>query len=397
MSFENFISYRYLTSKKGRFLSFLNFISIAGVAIGVASLIVVTGVMTGFGNNLREKIIGTTPHIMVEKEGGITDYDQIRLKINTLPAVVDSSPYIQGNIFLEEHSQAVGVVMRGIVPSTENHITKVDQYIVKGKMEDLGSNKVFIGSGLARYFGYSVGDTVTLIAPSSGVAGKGWRYTLTIAGIFKTGMADYDMNLILVDLAQAQQILNLPSDIVSGIGVKVHDPYKADIVKQQIYGLLGYSFLLKSWIDINQNLFQALFLEKWGLFLILTMMILIASFNIISTLIVTVTSKIHDIGILQSIGVTKKSIKKIFTRQGMSIGMVGIFWGLIGGIGISYILKTYVKVPAEIYSIDHVPVELQTSDMIITVLAAFLISYLATIYPASRAAKLQPVEALRYE
>ncbi len=397
MKYENWISYRYLTEKKGRFLSFLNFISIAGVAIGVMALIVVTAVMTGFGNNLREKIIGTTPHIMIEKETGVQDYTQVQEKINAIEGVVASAAYIQGNIFLENTGQAMGVAIRGIIPAEEKHITKVDQYLVKGGMEDLKGDGVIVGKELARYFGYTLGDTITLISPGSGIAGQGWRYSLTIVGIFSTGMVDYDMNLVLVSLPKAQEIFNMSEDTSTGIGVKVVNPDQVKEVKKQLYAVLGYGFLIRSWIDMNRNLFEALFLEKWGLFLILTLMILVASFNIISTLIVTVTSKIHDIGILQSIGVSKKSIRKIFTNQGVFIGFMGIALGVVSGVGICYVLGNYIQVPKEIYSIDHVPVDLQMFDMCMIVGAAMIISYLATIYPAAKAANLQPVEALRYE
>lgn len=397
MNYENWISYRYLTASKGRFLSFLNLVSVAGVAIGVTALIVVTGVMTGFGNNLREKIIGTTPHVMVEKETGVRAFDKIRGQINAVEGVVGSSAYIQGSVFLESAGQATGIFIRGIVPETERQVTKVDQYLVKGKLKDLAGDGVFIGSELARYFGYTVGDTVVIISPRSGIAGRGWRHELTVQGIFNSGMADYDMNLILVHLKKAQDIFGLERDAATGIGVKLKDPYAAKKIKDAIYGVLGYGFLVRTWIDINRNLFEALFLEKWGLFIILTLMVLVASFNIISTLIVTVTSKIHDIGILQSIGVPRRSIRRIFTRQGIFIGAMGTFWGLAGGIGASYILRTYVKVPQEIYSIDHVPVDLQPADIAVIVGAAMVISYLAAIYPAARAASLQPVEALRYE
>lgn len=397
MNYENWISYRYMSASKGRFLSFLNFISIAGVAVGVASLIVVTGIMTGFGNNLREKIIGTSSHVSVEKEIGIKDYSSLLPQLKGIKGVVGVSPYIQGNIFIENEGHALGLVIRGIDPQTEPQVTKVKAYLKKGEFSDLNNGGIIIGSELARYFGYSLGDTVTLIAPGSGLSGQSWRYELKISGVFTTGMVDYDTNLVLVSIKKAQEMFGLPADQVTGIGMKLGNPYQAKTIKNDVYRILGYSYNVKTWIDVNRNLFDALFLEKWGLFIILSLMVLVASFNIISTLIVTVSSKIHDIGILQSIGVPQRSIRKIFTKQGIFIGLLGTFWGLVGGITISYLLHNYFKVPQEIYSIDKVPVELQPLDVLATVVAAMVISYLATIYPAAKAAKLQPVEALRYE
>lgn len=397
MKYENWISYRYLIASKGRFLKFLNIVSIAGVAIGVAALIIVMSVMTGFGNNLREKIIGTLPHIMIQRESGIENYMQTIERVRKVEGVAGAAPFIQGSIFLENEGQAVGLAVRGIDPNLEGQVTKVETYLKQGKLSDLDDKSIVVGKELARYYGFKLGDSLTLIAPNAGISGKSWRYTFNIVGIFNTGMADYDLNLVLINLTKAQEIFGFAANTSMGVGVKLTNPYHSQEIKEKMFTLLGPQYSLRTWIDINRSLFEALFLEKWGLFLILTMMVLVASFNIISTLIVTVTSKVHDIGILQAIGVPKKMIRKIFTKQGIYIGMLGTLWGTGFGLGVCYVLRHFIRVPAEIYSIDHVPVEIQPFDIGAIVAASLLITYLATIYPAIKASKLEPVEALRYE
>ena len=399
MKYENWISLKYLTAPKDRFISVINFVSIFGIAIGVMALIVVIAVMTGFDNDLRDKIIGTNAHLVIEKETGVQNLDEIRNTIDALGGIAGSTPYIHGSIFLEDDGQAQGVGIRGIHPKTEASVTKVKDYLVKGKLDDLTGDGVILGSELAVYHGYELGDTVMVIAPASGLAGQGWRHQLKVVGIFTSGMYDYDMNLILVNLAKAQEIFNFPAGTATGISVRLKDVYKAAEVKKKIQKILGYQFTVRTWIEANSNFFAALRLEKFAMFVILILIVLVASFNIISTLIVTVTSKIKDIGILKSIGVPKSSIRRIFTLEGLCLGVIGTFWGLAGGVGLCLLLKKYqfIKLPADIYYVDRLPVVLDVWDISAIVVSALLISFLATLYPAAKAASLEPVEALRYE
>lgn len=394
MNYTFWISLRYLTARnKESFISLISLISILGVAIGVMALIVVLAVMTGFDNDLKDKIIGTNAHILIEKSEGINDYPRLKNVLEAIKGIKETSPYINGRVFIQQDNRIITVAIRGINSREEQNVTKIKDYLAQGSL-DLSGSDVLIGRELANYLGLSLGDAISLVYPTQKSARQ-----LKIKGIFNSGMYDYDMNLIFVDIKEAQNIFGLGKDVITGAALKLENVYQAESLKQEIFKSLGFSYIVHTWVEINRNFFAALRLEKVTMFIILTLIVLVASFNIISTLIVIVTSKIKDIGILKSVGVSSRGIKRIFTLEGLFIGAAGTFLGVVSGVVLCILLKRYqfIQLPPEIYYINKLPVALQWQDIGVVVAASILISFLSTIYPASRAAKLNPVEALRYE
>jgi lipoprotein-releasing system permease protein len=366
---------------------------VLGVAVGVCALIVVIGVMSGFDNELRDKIIGANSHIIVEQEGGIADAAALIKKIETEPHVVSAAPFLDGQAFIRAKDTMQGVSIRGIVAGEEVKVSKLGSYIKSGSMAALKDSGMLIGTEMAQRFALKLGDTVSVLSPVDG-SSKDFK----VAGTFNSGYYEYDSSLAFVDLKDAQELFGAEGK-AGGIGVKIDDEYLAPQLRVKFQKELGFPFYVKTWIDLNRSLFSALKLEKLAMFWILALIVTVACFNIAATMIMVVMEKTKDIGILKAIGADNNSIRLIFTLQGFIVGAVGTALGVAGGLGLGYLLEKYqfIKLPRDIYYIDRFPVDIQYTDVAAIVVAALAISLLACLYPAWQASRLNPVDALRYE
>ena len=393
MRYELFLALRYLNGlrRSQPFVSVIALISVLGVAVGVAALLVVLGVMSGFDADLEAKIVGSNPHLVVHVEDGVAGGELLR-KIGSIPGVVAASPFIQTQALVRIGDQATGVLLRGIDPEGELRVTGLADSVKEGRWPP-GPGQLIVGSELAHRWGLHPGSAIAVIAGE-----KPKPHPMEVAGLFTTGMYDYDLNLVLASNETVQQLLGTP-DRISGIGVRLEAAMKAPAMKKVLQQQLGYPYWVTTWMDMNQNLFSALKLEKLTMFIILTLIILVACFNIIATLLMMVVGKTKEVGILKSVGATSGSVRRIFTFAGLMIGVMGTFVGVAIGLGLCAALAKYqfIQLPAEVYYIDKLPVKLEWRDVSSVVLAAIGISWLACLYPAWAAARMQPSEALRYE
>ncbi len=395
MRYELFLALRYLGGlrRSQPFVSVIAAISVLGIALGVAALLVVLGVMSGFDADLQAKIVGANPHLIVEREGGITEVAPLLESIRKIPGVVDAAPFVQTQVLLRRGDDASGVILRGIDPASswQAPVMKFERPLAESWPP--GPQELILGSELMRRWGLKAGDSVTVIGGQ-----KGFKVPMTVVAEFSTGMYEYDMHLAFCSIETAQQLIGWEGRF-SGIGVQLNDPMRAPSMKETLQREIGFPHWVVTWMDLNRNLFAALKLEKVTMFLILTLIVLVACFNIVATLLMVVVSKTKEVGILKAVGATQGSIRRIFTFAGLLIGGLGTLLGTGLGLALCGALAKYqfIQLPAEIYYIDRLPVKLEGPDVLTVIGAALVISWGACLYPAAVAARLQPAEALRYE
>jgi lipoprotein-releasing system permease protein len=402
--YELFIGLRYLKAKKKqRSISVNTLISIGGVTLGVMATIIVLSVMTGAQDYLRERILGIKSHVVVMEYGGnLKNYKVVMEKVKSRSHVISAAPFVLGQGMLTSETKAVGVLIRGIDPEMEKGVTELTKYMKEGRIEPLSEEGLIIGKELSRNLSAFPGDKLRLLSPFGTLTPMGLApkiKELKVVGIFDSGMYEFDSNLAYVSLREAQKFFNFGGS-VTGIDVKIDNIYKAKIVADDIAEFLGMPYFARDWMQMNRNLFSALKLEKIAMFIILILIIFVAAFNIISTLIMIVMEKNREIAILKSMGATNKAIMNVFMVQGIIIGITGTVLGIMSGYLVCYFLKTYqfISLPSDIYyGLTHLPVKMNVFDFLVVSASALVITLIATIYPSWQAARLDPIEPLRYE
>ena len=412
-AYELFIGLRYTRAKRrNHFISFISLISMLGMALGVLALIVVLSVMNGFQKEIRERMLGASPQLEIVTDGGrLNDWQTVLSKVTQNPQITAVAPYISGQGMLSYGQNVQGVLVRGIDPAREAVITELASKFKTGNLGDLRSGEfgIVLGSDLAHALNVRLNDRIVLITPQGLITPAGMIPRLKqfrIVGIFEIGMAPYDNSLALININDAQKLFQL-GDAVTGLSAKLHDLDLAPRVADELQQQLPPDLYANDWTHQNSNYFRAVKIEKKMMFIILSLIVAVAAFNIVSTLVMAVTDKQADIAILRTLGASPRSIMKIFIVQGVIIGLVGTLLGSIGGIVLALNLNTVVPfiehlfhvqfLAKDVYYISELPSDLHYHEVALIAGMSFLISLLATLYPSYRAAQTQPAEALRYE
>ncbi|CAG0956294.1 Lipoprotein-releasing system transmembrane protein LolE [Geobacteraceae bacterium] len=419
MAYELFIGLRYLKAKrKQTFISVITFISILGITVGVTALIIVLSVMTGFEENLREKILGINANVVVTELGGqMRGYKEVSERVLEVPGVVGATPFTYNQAMISASGGVVGSVIRGLDLETTGTVTVLPDKIKEGSIEGLrpplsaGTEAagIIIGRELARNIGVSLGDTVNVISPMGTMTPAGpvpRMAAFKVAGIFELGMYEYDSSMAFISIENAQAFFRM-GDAVTGVEVKITDIYEAEKIANDIMMEIKGPYWTRTWMEMNRNLFSALKLEKAAMFIILALIIMVAALNIISTLIMVVMEKGKDIAILKSLGATSGGIMRIFMIEGIVIGVIGTLLGTTLGVVAALNLEAIVQfietvfqfkvLPPSIYYIDKFPSKVEPAFVAAIALISIGISFLATLYPSWQASRFDPVEGLRYE
>lgn len=410
---ELFIGLRYTRAKRrNHFISFISLTSIMGIALGVTALITVLSVMNGFQREVRNGILGMTAHATLTGiDGTLGDWRNLEAEVVRHPRILGTAPYIEAQGMLTNGQVVSGVLIRGVLPGEEPKVSYIDKKMVAGQLSDLtpGAFGIVLGRELAGYLGVGVGDKVTLVTPQATVTPVGVLPRLkrfTVKGIFHVGNNEYDGNLALMQLEDAARLFQMEGK-VSGLRLKLDDLFVAPALVRELMRQLPAQYFGTDWTRQHVSFFRAVALEKRIMFIILTLIVAVAAFNIVSTMVMVVTDKQADIAILRTLGATPMSILAIFMVQGMLIGIAGTVLGMLGGVSLALNIETIVPLieqafgiqflSADVYLISEVPSDMHWSDVLNISVVAFVLSLLATLYPAWRAARCQPAEALRYE
>lgn len=408
-----YIGLRYTKAKRrNHFISFISLISMFGVALGVAALITVLSVMNGFEKELRERILGMTSHAYITGiDGNLADWRLLDSLIVNQPRLLDSAPFVEGQAMLSQGNRVRGTMIRGIDPQLEPKVSAIGEKVIQGQLDTLqpGSFGIILGKDLARFMGVTTGDKITLITPHvsptpAGVLPRLKR--LNVVGIFEIGMYEYDSALAVMNIDDAAKLFRIPGK-VTGLRLEFDDVYQAPIITRNILQTLPNHYLGIDWTYQHANFFRALKTEKTVMFVILLLIVAVAAFNIVSTLIMMVTDKQSDIAILRTLGMTPGNIMAIFMVQGTLIGLFGTLLGVIGGVALALNVENiiasieqmlgYQFLPADVYYISNLPSDLHWNDVTLIAITAFALSLLSTLYPSWRAAQTKPAEALRYD
>ena len=410
-SFETMIGLRYVRARRrNHFISFISMSSMIGVALGVMALITVISVMNGFEKELKDRILGMASHAVIEELNGLKDWQLVINNIKDHPEIVGAAPYFHAEGMLTKDKIVNGVIIRGILPHEETNVAIVAEKMIEGDLNDLISTEfnIILGAELVRKLNLEIGDKVTLVAPQANFTPAGILPRLkrfTLIGIFEVGMHEFDGGLALIHMDDALRLFRKSNP--TGIRLKTNNILKAPTISREIASQLSSKYWVIDWTQRHSNFFRALKTEKTVMFVILTLIVAVAAFNIISTLVMAVSDKQSDIAVLRTLGASPKSILKIFIIQGTIIGAIGILLGVIGGVWLASNIETLVPalenmlgykfLSPDVYYISDLPSDMHWSDVILISVVSFVLCLLATIYPAFRAANTLPAEALRYE